>query len=625
MAADRRADRRVLGGLGIALAIVSFLALNTWASLDLGRYRLDLTENRQFTLSPATRSVLEGVREPVTLRLYASRTIAETNPFLSTYAAQVRDTLRAYADASGGRITLESIDPEPFSIEEDRAVGYGLRPIQLDAAGTTGYLGLAGTNSTDDVDTIPVLSPDRARFLEYDLTRLVYNLAYPEKPVVALLTGLPINGDPLLQYQPWQIYAQLTQFFDVRYMGGDIRSFEKDVKLVLIVHPQNLSDTTLFAVDQFVLRGGRAMVLVDPHSEAAAARQRNPQPGPVASGLEKLLAAWGVELVPGEVVGDPTAARQVQFPSGGRQQIVAYLPWLALSGAAFAGTEVITAELNRLTLASAGHLRRIEGASTDLVPLVTSSAEAQAIAVDKVATYPDPLALIRAYAPGGNRLVLAARVTGPARSAFAEALPEGVEAGDDRLLEATGPIGVVVVADTDLLDDRNWLASQAVLGQQVGIPIADNANFVLNALDYLAGSEALAELRDRAVTFRPFERVEAIRRDAEAQYRTKEQELLERLADLQRKLGSIEITGEEGASLGARQREEIEGFRAQILATRQELREVQRALRKDIEELSTGLKLVNIAAMPALVAGAALVVAIVRRWRLRRRYDTRSA
>jgi ABC-type uncharacterized transport system involved in gliding motility auxiliary subunit len=617
---DRRGHRRALGLAGIALAVVGFLGLNTWGALELGRYKLDVTENRQYTLAPATLDLLARLDEPVTLRLYVSRAVGEKNPFLATYAAQVRDTLAAYADAAGGRITLELVDPEPFSVEEDRAVGYGLQAVALDAAGTSGYLGLAGTNTTDDVDVIPVLSPERAPFLEYDLTRLVYNLAFPDKPVVALLTGLPINGDPALQYRPWAIYTQLGQFFDVRYMGGDITAFDADVEIVMVVHPQTLSDKTLVALDQHVLRGGRALVLVDPHSEAAALRQRSPQPGPVASDLGRLLPAWGVELVPEQVVADPTFARQVQIPSGGRQQIVPYLAWLALARDALARGEVITADLDRVALASAGHLRATAGATTSLVPLLTSSGEAQAIAVDRVATYPDPLGLIRSHQPGGSALTIAARVTGPARSAFPDALPDGVEAPAERLTDSRGPIGVVVIADTDLLDDRNWLAGQAQGG--AGVPVADNANLVLNALDYLAGSEALASLRGRDVTVRPFVRIEALRREAETAYRAKEQELLERLADLQRKLGSVQVASAEGAGqLAAAQTAEIDGFRAQLLATRQELRDVQRALRQDIEAVGTGLRLVNVVAVPAAVALVALVVLAVRRARLRHRYD----
>lgn len=619
-------DRRTLTGLGVVLAIVLFVALNTWGALTLRRHDLDLTENRQFTLSESTRELLAEMKEPITLRLYVSKAVRDGNPYLATYAARVHDTLKAYAAAANGKITLDYIDPEPFSPEEDRAVGFGLEPVTLDAAGTSGYLGIAGTNATDDVDVLPVLSPDRERFLEYDLTRMVYNLANPEKPVVAMISGLPLNGDPALQHRPWQIWEQLSQLYDIRWMGGEIASFDPDVKLVVLVHPQNLPDKTLWAVDQLVLRGGKAMVFVDPHSEAAAMRTRTPMPAAAPSGLDKLLNAWGVEQVPGKVVADPRFARQVQYPSGGRPQVVDYLPWLSLDRDALSQSDLVTSELQRLNLASAGLLKARQGATTEFLPLVRSSEAAQAIDVDRVAMFPDPIAIRRGYKPEGERLTIAARVTGPARSAFADALPTGVEAGADRRLDSDGPISVVVVADTDLLDDRTWIASQNMLGQTVAIPVADNAGFVANALDFLAGSEALAGLRGREVTFRPFTKVAEIRRAAEEAYRAKEQELVQKLQDLQKKLAALEVgKGEEGALVSARQRDEIEGFRTQILETRQELREVQHALRKDIEELRDTVRFANIAAVPILVAVLAIVMAVVKRVRFRRRFDAAAA
>jgi ABC-type uncharacterized transport system involved in gliding motility auxiliary subunit len=614
------ADRTKLSILGLVLAAVLLVATSAWATLTLRGLKLDLTERRQYTISAPTRTLLAGMKEPVTLRLYVSRGVREANPLLASYADRVRDLLKAYVAASGDKLVLELIDPEPFSPEEDRAVGFGLQPIALESGGN-GYLGLAGTNSTDDVDVIPVLSPERERFLEYDLTRLVYNLANPDKPVVALISGLPINGDPLAQYRPWQVYEQLSQFFSIRYLGGDIASFEPDVQVLLLVHPSRLSDKTLFAIDQFVLRGGRVLAFVDPHSEAAAMRQRTPSPGAQASSLGPLLSAWGVELVPGKIVADRRAARQVQYPSGGRQQIVDYLAWLAFDRSALAGDELVTADLNRLTFASAGILRRVDGATTELVPLVTSSAESQAVEVDKVAAFPDPLGLLRAFKPDGERRVLAARLQGPVKSAWPEALPDGVEAPADRRTASDGPVSIVVVADTDLLEDRAWLASQQLLGQQVTLPLADNANFVANALDYLAGSSALAGLRGREVTLRPFTRVEEIRRAAEASYRAKEQELLERLKSLQDKLASLEVKrGEDAALVSADQRAEIDRFKAELLDTRRELRDVQYALRRDIETLRDRLRLLNIVAVPVLVAVAGVVVALVRRARTRRRF-----
>lgn len=617
-------DRRRLAIAGLVLGLVCFVAINIFGALDLRRTRLDLTENGEFTLSDATRDFLRSMEEPVTLRLYVSRGVREASPLLATYADRVHDLLKTYAQESGGLIDLRLIDPEPFSVEEDRAVGFGLQAIPLEGGGANGYLGIAGTNSTDDADVIPVLSPEREQFLEYDLTRLVYNLANPEKPVVAMISGLPLQGDPANQYQPWQVYQQLSQFFDVRFLGGDIKKLDEDVDLLLIVQPGKLSDTTLFTIDQFVLGGGRTMVFVDPHSEAAAMRSRSQTPpqGPSSSDLERLFAAWGIEMVPGKVVADPRYAREVQVPSSGRQQVVPYLAWLAATDQALSRTDPITAELERLTFATAGILGQREGATTTLEPLVRSSSEAQAIDVDRVALYPDPMKLIQDYTSGGESLVMAARITGEVGSAFEGELPEGVEAGEERLERSTGPVSLIVVADTDLLDDRNWLASQSLFGRSVSIPIADNANFVANALDFLAGSETLASLRGREVAFRPFTKVAELRRAAEQAYRAKEQELQTRLGELQQKLSSLEVgNGEEGVLLTAEQKAEVEGFRTQLLETRRELRDTRHALRQDIEELRDRLRFLNIVAVPILVALAAIGLALIRRSRFRRRLD----
>ena len=625
--ASRGIDRQKLAVIGVVLAIICFVALNTFGSLTLRGMRLDLTQNRQFTLSHGTEQLLADVDEPVTLRLYVSSAVREANPFLATYADRVHDMLKTYAGASDGTITVEYVDPEPFSPEEDRAVGFGLEPIPLDNRGTNGYFGLAGTNSTDDVDVLPVLSPEREAFLEYDLTRMVYNLANPEKPVVAVLSSLPVNGDPAMQYQPWQFMKELGQFFELRHLGGEIAKLDDDVHTLVLIQPQNLSEKTLYAIDQFVMRGGKLLAFVDPHSEAQAMRQRQPgmPPADTNSSLPRLFDAWGVELVADRIVADPLAARQVSYPSGGRDQVVDYLPWLTLERPNLSSGEVVTAELNRLNLATAGILKAKEGATTTLTPLLTSSPQAMAIEADKVRLYPDPFALIRDFKPGNESLTMAARISGPVKSAF-PGKPEGNTDGPDYLAEAREPVSLVLVADTDLLEDRSWLASQAMFGQQVQIPLADNANFVANALDFLAGSAALLDLRGREVTTRPFTRVAEIRRAAEQQYRAKEQELQQKLADLQQKLSAVRVTeGEDTSLVSDQQKQEIEGFRTQLLETRRELREVQLALRKDIEDLQGRTRFFGIAAVPIAVALIAIVMALVKRARYRRRVDAAAA
>ena len=617
-------DRQKLTVAGIVLAVILFVALNVYGSLALRGLRLDLTQNRQFTLSSGTEQLLAKLDEPITLRFYASRALRDANPFLGSYADRVHDLLRSYAEASNGKIAVEYLDPEPFSPEEDRAVGFGLEPLSLEGGSSAGYLGIAGTNSTDDVDVLPMLSPEREPFLEYDLTRMVNNLANPDKPVVALVTGLPLNADPAMQYQPWQVMQELNQFFEVRVQEGDIDRFAEDIGALLLVHPQALSEKTLYAIDQFVMRGGKVLVFVDPHSEAQAMRQQQPgMPADTFSNLEKLFPAWGIDFDPNKVVGDPQSARQVSFPSGGREQVVDYLPWLSLDRGHLAAGEVVTAELNRVNLGTAGALAKHEGATTTFTPLIRSSADAMAIPADKVRLFPDPMALIRDFKPGGKEQVMAARVSGPLKSAFGDKAPEDVVAEPAHLGETSSPAQIIVVADTDLLDDRNWLS---MIGQQVAIPIADNANLVANALDYLVGSEALTSLRGREVTVRPFTKVAEIRRASEAQYRAKEQELLQRLNELQGKLSSMRVgEGDDPSLLSEAQRKEIDGFRSQLLDTRRELRDVQLALRQDIERLRDRTRFLNIAAVPLLVAAAAIVIALFRRVRYRRRFDQAAA
>src|SRR5262245_10897041 len=226
----RRMNRGTLTVIGVALAIVCFLAVNLFSTLELGAARLDLTQNGLYTLSNSTAAMLKGMKEPVKLRFYSSGPLLDSNPVLKPYAARVREMLASYVKLSGDKISLEVVDPEPFSPEEDRAAAFGLRGVPYDATGNRGYFGIVGTNTTDDTNTLPFLGPDREAFLEYDLTRLVYDLAHPEKPVVALLDGIGINGGPQSNYRPWQLYEQLRQFFDIRIMAGDIDKFGDDVK-----------------------------------------------------------------------------------------------------------------------------------------------------------------------------------------------------------------------------------------------------------------------------------------------------------------------------------------------------------------------------------------------------------
>jgi ABC-type uncharacterized transport system involved in gliding motility auxiliary subunit len=628
-----RRPRRLLPWLAIALALVLAIAVNVIAELSPRDIRVDLTQRHLYTLSAGTQEVLGNLREPITLRLYYSRKLGTDVPQYGTFAERVRDLVREYVRAANGKLVLEEFDPIPFSDAEERALAYGLQGVPMDQSGEQVYFGLAAINLTDDERTIPFFQPDREKFLEYDLTRVVYELSGQPKPVVGVMTALPMNGDMrAMQFggrpsPPWASMTQLRQFFTVRDVAVDAKAIDPEIRTLWVVHPQNLSEATQFAIDQFVLRGGRLVVFVDPHSEAQAMRPdpRTGQAGNTASRLDKLFAAWGVAYDPDKVVGDLRGAWRVRAGATDRMQAVDYVAWFNAQGDGLNQESPITGQLNQVTFASAGALSAVPGATTRFDPLITTSQEAQESPAADVRTEPSPSRILAGFRPSGQRYTLAARVSGPVRSAFQGDLPEGVEAPAERLSEAREPVNIVVVADADVLEDRFWVRVQDFFGQQVATPFSDNGAFVANATEVLSGSSALIGLRSRGESTRPFALVEGIRRDAERAYREREQALQKTLEETERKLRELRSgpAGQGGRNVEAmitpEQRAAIDQARQTIVDTRRELRQVQFELRRDIDTLKTRLQFWNVAAVPIAVMVFALGLGLVRRSRRQQR------
>jgi ABC-type uncharacterized transport system involved in gliding motility auxiliary subunit len=624
-----RQPRKLLPWAAIGLAAVLAIAINVIAELSPRDLRLDLTQRQLYTLSPGTREVVGSLREPITLRLYYSRKLGRDVPQYGTFAERVRDLIAEYVRAANGKLILEEFDPIPFSDAEDRAMAYGLQGVPVDQSGEQVYFGLAAINLTDDERTIPFFQPERERFLEYDLTRMLYELSGAAKPVVGVLTALPLNGEMRAMQMggrpspPWASMTQLRQFFSVRDVATDAKAIDPEIRTLWVVHPQNLSDATLFAIDQFVLRGGRLVVFVDPHSEAQAMRPgpRGMPPTDTASNLAKLFAAWGVAYDSEQVVGDLRGAWRVRASPTDRLQAVDYVAWFNAQGDSLNRDTPITGELNQVTFASAGRLRQAEGATTRFEPIVTSSAEANLIPAADVRTEPNPSRILGSFRPSGERYTLAARVSGPARSAFQGDLPEGVEAPAERLSEAREPINILVIADADVLEDRFWVRVQDFFGQQVATPFSDNGAMVVNATELLSGSAALIGLRSRGESTRPFVLVEGIRREAERAFREREQVLTRTLEETERKLRELR-SGPTGpgadrraveAMITPEQRAAIDEARRTIGETRRELRQVQFDLRRDIDALKTRLQFWNVAAVPIAVMVFALGLGLWRR------------
>ncbi|MGH6945229.1 MAG: GldG family protein, partial [Geminicoccaceae bacterium] len=634
----KAADRNRLGLIGIGLSVVLFVAINVVAGTLLTSQRLDLTADRLFIVSKGTKEVLASIDEPIDLRLYYSDQLNQMGPYFTSYDKRVEDLLSEYRRLSGGKLRIERLDPEPFSPEEDLAVAEGLRGLPLSDDGALAYFGVSGRNSTDDLQVIAYLAPERANFLEYDLTRMVYDLAHPKKPVIAVIGDLPLMGSRMNRFQPWRVLDTMYQFFDVRFLGGKQDKIDDDVDVLMLAQPQKLDAASLYGIDQFVMRGGRVVAFVDPFAEALQARQPGmpPPQGSAIKTLEPLLKAWGVQIADDKVIGDRSAAQRVTAYVRGRQAVIDYLPWLSFGADNLAQNDVVVGELQRLNLHSAGAITARDGATTKIEPLLVSSPLAMEIDTDKNRMMADPAALIADFQPAGKPFTLAARVTGPVKSAFPDGPPEGAKAkpeddpaatkGDEaangskpesaHLTEAKAPLNLILVADSDLLADQTWVRSQDLLGQQIAIPVANNGDFAVNALENLSGSEGLIGLRGRGVTSRPFEVVRNMQQEAEYKFRAKEQELRAQIDDTKKKIGDLQQEEQKsGVILTGAQQNEIERFRGEMIRLRQELRDVQRSLRENVERLSTAVKIVNIWAVPVLVAVAALIVALLRRAR----------
>ncbi|HEY1504077.1 MAG TPA: Gldg family protein [Stellaceae bacterium] len=641
-------SRRSLAVIGLLSAAILFVAVNVISSRMLGATRIDLTQGKLYTLSAGTRATLTKLDEPIVLRFYYSKKLGNEIPSYGVYAQRVREMLEEYAAAANGRLQLQELDPLPFSAVEDRAVAFGLQGVPLDQGGEQIYFGLAATNSTDDLQTIPFFQPEREQFLEYDLTKLIHSLAFPKKPVIGLVTDLPLEGDMMaaMQGQPMVPYAvidQLKPLYQIKDLSTEMDSIPSDVDVLMIAHPQHLSDKTLYAVDQYVLGGGKALVFVDPNSETQQMHpsQLNPPGMPLDSNMPKLFKAWGLSMDPNQVAGDRRAARRVNAGTQQHVEAMDYVAWLSLDQQDLNHESPITADLTHINMASAGILEPAKDAKTTFTPLITTSIDSMPIDVARikgVGGVPDVGGLLHDFKPSGEKLVLAAQVTGTAETAFPDGSPKDEKdakdkkddsakpadaksadaakpapAGPPQIKTSAKPIDVIVVADTDVLEDRFWEQSQDFFGQTVVIPVANNGDFVANALDSLAGGDDLIALRSRGTSARPFTLVDNIQRAADARYQATEKDLQTKLKDTQDKIKQVQDQGgRPGVALANEQEQAIDNFRTDMLSIRQQLRQVQLALRQDINRLQAVTEFFNIALVPILVAIVALIIGWVR-------------
>ena len=620
------ASKNKLGYITLALLAVAFVIAAVASNAWLRGVRVDLTANNLYTLSDGTKAVLGGINEPINLYFFFSNEATANLPSLRTYATRVREMLEEFAArAPEGKLVLNFVDPQPFSEEEDRAEQLGLQPANVGQAGEAVYFGLAGTNSVGTSDRIGIFDPRKEAFLEYDIARLVYNLANTDKTVVGLLSSAPIGGgfDPASQQpaQPWVVVQQAKQVLEVRTLPPNVLSIDEDVDVLWIVHPTMLDDSTLYAVDQFIMRGGRALIFVDPNAEILA----GPDPSGLGIGgaaststLGRLFDGWGVKFDTANVVTDNRYGLSI----GGRFQPMRHIGLIGLDMEAMSQDDPITSGLSSVNFGVAGHFELADGATAKLTPLISSSAESELMPAERFQFLPEPEDLLKGFTPSGKNYVLAARLSGPLKSAFPDGAPtaEGREAPVDAALASahlasTENANLVLVGDVDVMSDRLWVQAQNFLGQRLYQSFASNGDFVINALDNLSGSAALIGLRSRATYTRPFTTVDELRRRADLEFRATEDRLEAELTQTEQRLGELQSSRSDGNSLlmSPEQQVEIQRFLDEQVRIRQELRSVRRNLDADIDRLGTTLKVVNIVLMPILLTLAALGVVLMRR------------
>ncbi len=621
-------SKKSLSGTGLVVLALLFIALTVLSNTLFRGVRLDLTENNLFTISEGTENILESIDEPINVYFFFSDKATETVPYLRTYARRVRELLQEFAERSDGGIILTEIDPVPFSEEEDRATGYELQAVSLGGVGDPIYFGLAATNAIDDLETIPFFQPDRESFLEYDLAKLIHTLSNPDKPVVGLLSSLSLGGgydaNSARPIPEWAILTQLQQLFEVRTLETTVANIDEEIDLLVVIHPKALTDETFYAIDQFVMRGGNLLAFVDPISDADI--PNDPALASAAlfedrsSSLERVFNGWGFSVDTTQVVLDQVNALSVNTGIG--QPPSRHLAMIGINKEGMAPDDVVTADLDTINMGTSGYITLNEGAELDFLPLVSSSELSGLMPASELKFLPDPTALQDGFVPSEESYVLAARISGALESAFPEGPP--AEADEDEPLPehiaaTEGAANIIVVADTDTLTDRMWVQTQNFFGQRIQSAFADNGALAINAVENMIGSSDLIGVRSRGTFSRPFDRVEELRREADAAYRAKEQSLQTELEATERRLNELQTakSDENVAIITPEQREELLRFQEERLNIRKALRDVRHDLDRSIEDLGTRLKIINIGLVPLLLSVLAIFFAVMRARRRR--------
>jgi len=629
---------------GTLAAILLFVVVNVAISRVVG-LRLDLTEDRLYTLSEGTKSVLKNLPKPVTMTFYYSEELGRRIPQYASFANRIDDLMQEMAAASNGNITVKKVNPEPFSEAEDEAVELGLQGVPVDDTGDKVYFGVnAVADDPEKSRGIPFFQADRDTFLEYDLMKMVWRTANPEPAVVGVISSKEVFGNPYgRDTDPWYLLIQMQDFFDTRRIASAESLIENDPDMLLIIHPAGLDDDLMYGIDQFMLRGGRAIIMADPWNETAASLRLvpgEPALAPETSDLSVILDAWGVEIPQGQTIGDRSLASMVNAGGEGQVKAAPYISWIEPKEANRNLDDAVMASVKDLVLPTPGSIEVKDGATVTVTPLITTTTDATIVPNDNTKK-PNPLELLDGYEPTGKSYTLAARITGMVKTAFPDGPPvkekpkpegdadntETTEATSEEpapepkkgpefgphLSESTGPLNVILIADADMAQDPYWVNVRNFFGQRVAVPFMDNGNFILSGLENLEGSNELLGLRARRNGKRPFVLIDNLRLAAEEQFRSEEQALQQKLQETEQKLAELQQgPGDGTGAVSEEQQAAMDAFTAELLDIRRNLRQVNLNLRKDIEAVQAKLRFMNIALVPILVAVLAIGIGVYR-------------
>lgn len=614
---------------GVVVMLVLIVALNV--IFGAVPFRADLTQEQAYTLSPGTKAVLKKLGSPVTIRFYCTQagTATPETVFLKDYARQVEDLLHEYKMVAGRNLIIQKFDPQPDSDAEDSARLDGLEPQQL-SDGDNFYLGIC-ISMADQRVAIPFLEPNREKLLEYDITRAITEVLEPRKPTIGIMSALPVFGEqpnPEMQMQgqqqgtpPWTLVQQLQQDFNVQQIPMDTDKIDDSVNTLMVIFPAGISDKTQYAIDQFVLRGGKLIACLDPQSTLMARQQQNPMMGGgnTSASLDKLLKAWGIQFDTSKIVADLDFKMELENDNG---QTIENPAWLALTREGINQNDVVTSEIDSLWLPTVGAFTGEPAAGLKETVLLHSSKDAEL--ADAMMAGMGSEALMTGFKATGVNYGLAIRLDGKFKTAFPDGEPQDNSAktnsvaktADNSLKESKTDTAVVLIGDSDFLaDDFSLQKQNSPFGELVN-PLNANLSFAQDLVEQMAGDSNLIGLRSRGSLSRPFTRIKKLEAAAEATGQEKIDELQKSLSDTEQKLNELQQQKpdkDQKLILSPAQQAEIDNFRKQQAAVSRELRQAQKDLRREVVSLENRLTWLNILAMPCAVTVVGVTTALIKR------------